>query len=331
MKDLDAMDSMEKMLVQKAYQRQAPVNGSLELLPLCNMNCDMCYVRLSKAEMEQKGRLRTKEEWIRLAHQMKEAGTLFLLLTGGEPLLFPGFKEVYIELQKMGMILTINTNGTLINEEWADFFQKYKPRRMNITLYGADDQAYEQLCHYPGGFQKTVNAVRLLRDREIDVKINGSITSKNEELLKNLTVKDKIDGDLSNQIKILTNSVVDLYTPGEYPVKLQVSNSAGDTVSFQATIQVYDATDRSEIPFIHLKKYLVYTKKGDKLDAASYISKVCMGGDYDSDVPGDINKSKVKIKDEVDYDTPGSYEITYSVKSGKSRTGTVRLIVIVTE
>lgn len=155
--------------------------------------------------------------------------------------------------------------------------------------------------------------------------------SKNEELLKNLTVKDKIDGDLSNQIKILTNSVVDLYTPGEYPVKLQVSNSAGDTVSFQATIHVYDATDRSEIPFIHLKKYLVYTKKGDKLDAASYISKVCMGGDYDSDVPGDIDNSKVKIKDEVDYDTPGSYEITYSVKSGKSRTGTVRLIVIVTE
>ena len=130
MKDLDVMDSMEKMLVQKAYQRQAPVNGSLELLPLCNMNCDMCYVRLSKAEMEQKGRLRTKEEWIRLAHQMKDAGTLFLLLTGGEPLLFPGFKELYIELQNMGMILTINTNGTLINEEWADFFQKYKPRRM---------------------------------------------------------------------------------------------------------------------------------------------------------------------------------------------------------
>ena len=43
------------------------------------------------------------------------------------------------------------------------------------------------------------------------------------------------------------------------------------------------------------------------------------------------DKKKVKIKDEVDYDTPGSYEITYSVKSGKSRTGTVRLIVIVTE
>ena len=167
MYDLGNMDSMEKRLIQKAYIKQAPINGSLELLPLCNMNCDMCYVRLSKAEMEQKGRLRTKEEWISLAHQMKDAGTLFLLLTGGEPLLFPEFKELY-------------------NEEWADFFAKHKPRRINITLYGADDQAYGKLCHYPAGFQKTVNAIRMLRDREIDVKINGSITSKNEEDIKKI-------------------------------------------------------------------------------------------------------------------------------------------------
>lgn len=76
MYDLGNMDSMEKRLIQKAYIKQAPINGSLELLPLCNMNCDMCYVRLSKAEMEQKGRLRTKEEWISLAHQMKDAGTV---------------------------------------------------------------------------------------------------------------------------------------------------------------------------------------------------------------------------------------------------------------
>ena len=36
----------------------------------------------------------------------------------------------------MGMILTINTNGTLIDETWADFFAQHPPRRINITLYG---------------------------------------------------------------------------------------------------------------------------------------------------------------------------------------------------
>lgn len=186
MQELDSLDSMEKMILHKAYAKRVPINGSFELLPLCNMNCDMCYVRLSKQEMEAKGRLRTKDEWVSLAKQMKEAGTLFLLLTGGEPLLFPEFKELYIELQNMGMILTINSNGTLIDEEWADFFAKHKPRRMNITLYGADDKAYEQLCHYKGGFEKTIHAIRLLREREIDVKINGSITTKNDEDIRKI-------------------------------------------------------------------------------------------------------------------------------------------------
>ena len=54
-------------------------------------------------------------------------------------------------------------------------------------------------------------------------------------------------------------------------------------------------------------------------------------GDYESNVEGDVDNKKVSIKDEVDYNKTGSYEITYSVKSGKSRSGTVRLIVIVTE
>lgn len=184
--DFEGMDTVERMLVHKAYARRIPVNGSLELLPLCNMNCDMCYVRLSKEEMDQKGRLRTKDEWLDLAKQMKDAGTLFLLITGGEPLLFPEFKQLYKELQNMGMILTINTNGTLLNEEWADFFAKHKPRRVNITLYGADDQAYEELCHYKGGFDQTICAIKLLRDRDIDVKINGSITTKNENDIKKI-------------------------------------------------------------------------------------------------------------------------------------------------
>ena len=84
----------------------------------------MCYVHLSKQEVQSQGRLRSLDEWISLAKQMKDAGTLFLLLTGGEPLLFPQFKELYCVLKDMGMILTLNTNGTLINEEWAEFFRR---------------------------------------------------------------------------------------------------------------------------------------------------------------------------------------------------------------
>ena len=179
MEAMEAMNGVERALIERAREQKAPVNGSIELLPLCNMNCDMCYVRMSREEMEKRGRLRTLAEWTDLGRQMAEAGVLFLLLTGGEPLLYPDFKELYLALKRMGMILTINTNGTLIDEEWADFFGRHKPRRVNITLYGADERAYAELCHYPGGFEKTVNAIRLLRSRGVDVKIGGSVTRSN--------------------------------------------------------------------------------------------------------------------------------------------------------
>lgn len=178
---LEGAATVERALLNQASRKKIPINGSIELLPLCNMNCDMCYVRLSREEMESKGRMRTAKEWLEIARQMQKSGVLFLLLTGGEPLLFPDFKELYLELQKLGMILTVNTNGTLIDEEWACFFGKNKPRRINITLYGANKESYAKLCHYSEGFEKTINAVRLLRNQGVDVKISGSLTKVNEE------------------------------------------------------------------------------------------------------------------------------------------------------
>ena len=169
----------EQMMLSRAAEMQRPVSGSLELLPLCNMNCDMCYIRMDKAEVDQKGGLVPAETWIQMGREMARTGVLFLLLTGGEPLLFPDFRKLYMELKRIGMILTVNTNGSLIDEEWADFFSEHKPRRINITLYGADNDAYEKLCHYPGGFSKTIKAVQTLRKKGVDVKINGSVTRYN--------------------------------------------------------------------------------------------------------------------------------------------------------
>ena len=178
---------VERMLVKQSTEQKIPVYGIVELLPLCNMNCDMCYVRLSRAEMEQQGRLRTGDEWLAMAREMREAGVLFLLLTGGEPFLYPEFRRLYQELQELGMILTINSNGTLVTEELAAFLGQYKPRRVNITLYGSDEVSYRKLCHYPEGFEKTLNGIRLLKKYGVDVKVNGSLVKANREDVEKIT------------------------------------------------------------------------------------------------------------------------------------------------
>lgn len=192
---MEGASTVERMLMAQSSCTHTPVNGSIELLPLCNMSCDMCYVRMSREEMERKGRLRTAGEWLDIGRQMKEAGVLFLLLTGGEPFLYPEFQELYLGLREMGMILTINTNGTLIDEKLADFLGKYKPRRVNITLYGTDEETYADLCHYPGGYAKTIRGIHLLRERGVDVRIGGSLARSNRRDLDRIL-------DIGEELKV---------------------------------------------------------------------------------------------------------------------------------
>lgn len=187
-------DQVESVIMHKAYINNTPITGNIELLPLCNMNCDMCYVRLSSNEVSDQGGLHSLNDWISIGNQMREAGVLFILLTGGEPLLFPKFQDLYIAYRKMGFIITINTNGTLIDEKWVDFFKANPPRRINITLYGKSPSAYQSLCHYEPGFYKTIHAVQLLREAKIDVKLASSITKVNVNDIDGLVkIADDLD------------------------------------------------------------------------------------------------------------------------------------------
>ena len=185
MEFIEASNNVEQKMFTIAKQRNIPLNGVLELTPLCNMNCNMCYVKLNKDEVIEKGGIKDFHFWKEISNQLKESGVLFVLLTGGEPLLVPYFKELYIYLLKIGLVVTVNTNGTLIDEEWANFFEKNKPRRINITLYGTNENEYRHLCHYDG-YNRTLKAIQLLKERNINVKLNGSITEDNKYSLNKL-------------------------------------------------------------------------------------------------------------------------------------------------
>lgn len=181
-------DYIQPPLIQYLQQKSAavgtPVSGTFELTPLCNMACKMCYVRLDKKQMEAQGSPLSLDEWLDIAADAREAGLLFLLLTGGEPLVYPEFRELYSRLSKMGFILQINTNGTLITPEWVEFFKKQPPLRMNITLYGTSDAAYQRLCGEPKGYTRVDGAIKLLIEAGIPIKLNCSVTPHNETELE---------------------------------------------------------------------------------------------------------------------------------------------------
>lgn len=166
-------------LHRKATRKGIPLSGTFELTPVCNMNCRMCYVRMSKQQQEAIHPLRTVEEWLHLGEEAKKRGMLYLLLTGGEPFSRPDFREILSGLHRMGFIISINSNGTLIDEAVIEWLKESPPTRINMTLYGASNETYSRLCGNPKGFTQITRAVHLLKDAGITVKLNASMTPYN--------------------------------------------------------------------------------------------------------------------------------------------------------
>ena len=173
-------------LFRKATKERIPLGGTFELTPVCNMDCRMCYVKMSRQQQEAIRPLIKAEEWLKLAEEAKEQGLLYLLLTGGEPFGRRDFREILSGLHKMGLLLTVNSNGTLIDEETVEWLVRTPPVRINITLYGASDETYERLCRNPKGFTQVTKAIRLLKDAGITVKLNCSLTPYNADDLEEI-------------------------------------------------------------------------------------------------------------------------------------------------
>lgn len=174
-------------LYQKAGNKKIPLSGTFELSPVCNFSCKMCYVRKTVQEVKEHPRkMMSLEQWIELAEQARKEGMLYLLLTGGEPLLWPDFWKLYETLSKMGFLIGINTNGSMIDDQVIERWKENPPYRVNITLYGANDNTYEELCAAKGVCSKVKDAICKLKEAGISVKLNCSLTPYNAKDLEEM-------------------------------------------------------------------------------------------------------------------------------------------------
>lgn len=169
---------LSQYIHHKAARLGYPCAGTFELTPRCNFQCKMCYIHLSKQEQERRGRELTAEEWISLGEQACAEGMVFLLLTGGEPTLRPDFPRIYTALKKLGLMISINSNGYLLQGELLRLLQNDPPYRINISLYGTSNETYERLCGIPA-YDTILQNIHALRDSGIDVKLNMSLTDYN--------------------------------------------------------------------------------------------------------------------------------------------------------
>ena len=174
------MDNFMQVLEQAAYRDCIPLRGTFELTARCNFNCNMCYVHLNEEQIQKQGRELTNEEWLDIARQAKEAGMLYLTLTGGEVFARPGFKELYLALSEMGFLIQILSNGYLIDEKVMEWLSETPPHMLRFTLYGASDETYENVCGIKDGFTKVSHAIDLVRESDIPFYLVSTLVKENQ-------------------------------------------------------------------------------------------------------------------------------------------------------
>ena len=220
------------------HQRQAgervPMQVSIEVTRRCPLECLHCYNNLPMGDMEAKQREMTKEEHFKMLDELVEMGCFWILYTGGEIFARKDFLEIYTYAKKKGFLITLFTNGTMINETIADYLVEWPPFAIEITLYGRTRETYEALTAIPGSYDRCLRGIKLLKERGLPLKLKTVATSINKHEVMamrrfaedELGVEFKMDGQINPRIDCSQSPLAVRLTPEEV-VALDMSAPKG--------------------------------------------------------------------------------------------------------
>ena len=190
---------------------RTPQNGTFELTVRCNLRCKMCLFRHDDSEnaaiMDKE---LTAEQWIDMARQVAEAGTLSLLITGGEPMLRPDFCEIWEGIYKQGFIMELYTNATLVTPRIMETLQKYPPHRIGVTIYGASPETYEKVCGNGAAFERAIAGMHQLKTLPSIMEFRTTIIKDNYADVRAMEqmIKDEFASDIPlTETRIVMQSV----------------------------------------------------------------------------------------------------------------------------
>src|SRR5438445_6842006 len=152
--NVDTYTDLSHTIHNHYANRRVPLEVSIEVTRRCPLECQHCYNNLPMGDLAARNRELSKEEYVALLDELADMGVLWVLFTGGEIFARKDFLEIYTHAKRKGFLITLFTNGILINEGIADYLREYPPFGIEITLYGRTRETYEALTQLPGSYER---------------------------------------------------------------------------------------------------------------------------------------------------------------------------------
>ena len=177
-------------LLQDEFQRKHDYLR-ISITEHCNLRCTYCMPE-DGISLTPKSNLMTADEIISIAQTFVNLGVTKIRLTGGEPLVRKDARDIILRLGKLGVNLTITTNGILVSN-FIETFKQAKIKTVNISIDSLVKDKFNQITRRDY-FDTVQNNIDLLLKEKFNVKLNVVLIKSfnNNEILDFITLtKDK--------------------------------------------------------------------------------------------------------------------------------------------
>lgn len=164
-----------KKAIKEEHNCSVPWAILMDPTSACNLHCTGCWA----AEYGNKLNM-SYETLDNIINQAKDMGTYMFIYSGGEPLVR---KEDIIKLCEKhdDCVFLAFTNGTLIDEEFADEMLRVKNFVPAISIEGFEEAT--DFRRGKGTYQQVIRAMKILRENKLPFGISCCYTSKNVDVI----------------------------------------------------------------------------------------------------------------------------------------------------
>ncbi len=150
--------------------------------PGCNLNCAHCWVNRGASPASMPVRL-----WVDLMEEAAGMGAAFGKFTGGEPLLYHGFGEIYSEAHRLFPKVCVETNGTLVPPGIFRLFREKPPFQVSVSLDSAHSGIHDRFRGLEGAWEKTVDFITgLAEESGVFPQVIMSLASPDRQAVRDM-------------------------------------------------------------------------------------------------------------------------------------------------
>lgn len=167
-----------------------------EITTRCNLSCHHCMVYPPVRPGL------PPDKMLRTADEMKTMNVKKVLISGGEPFLFPHLEKLCSVISSAGILVDINTNATLFTENKLKRLMDRGVNELTISLDGSSADVYET-CRPGASFEKVIQNIAAAAAMGFSVDIVFVPTRKNVHQLKEII-------DLSQKLGAMSLTIAGL-------------------------------------------------------------------------------------------------------------------------